>query len=433
MNSEISEDDIVIVAARRTAIGSFQGMLSSVAAPFLGANAIAACLNDIGLRDRASRQNLPATAEFTEAFMGCVLSAGQGQAPARQAVLGAGLPSSVGATTINKMCGSGMQAVIASRDTLRCGDGGAMIAGGMESMSNAPYLIMNARRGFRMGHGRLIDHMLLDGLEDSCEHIVGINDSADKVQDKSTDKSADKAIGKSMGVFAEETALASDISRKDMDDFSIRSLEEAQRANRDGSFAAELSAVSIRARDGTSTMFAEDEQPFKGRVDKIRKMKGAFVADGRVTSANSSSISDGASALILTSRSFAERSGWRVLGRIVSSSSHAREASRFTLAPIDALRKLSTRSGWSLDEVDLFEINEAFAVVTLATMRALALPLEKVNINGGACALGHPIGASGARIIVTLLHALHHRGLKRGMAAICIGGGEALALALEVE
>ncbi len=413
----LTSDHIVIVAARRTPIGSFQGKLSPLTAPTLGGKVISACLHDLKLQGlRSQGGDL-----FSEALMGCVLSAGQGQAPARQAVLSAGLASSVGATMINKVCGSGLYAVMLAYNALRVQKLGAIIVGGMESMSRAPYLLAKVRAGLRLGHSEIIDHMLHDGLEDRCKPLQDTKDSSDN-----------NAI-KSMGFFAEETAREADISRKEMDDFAMHSVKEARRANEDGSFSKELVSVSLSYHGGEIVSVEQDEQPFKAQLDKIPKMKGAFVANGNVTAANSSSISDGAAALILTRRSFAEKQGWQVLARVVASSSHAREPQRFTLAPIEALRKLSATCGWRLDEVDLFEINEAFAVVTLATMRELQLPPSKVNVNGGACALGHPIGASGARILVTLLSALRARSLSRGMAAICIGGGEALALAIEVE
>lgn len=421
MEQMLSSDPIVIVSARRTPIGSFQGKLSGLSASSLGASAISACLQDLELQGL----DLQKHDLFAEALLGCVLSAGQGQAPARQAVLSAGLPTSVGATTINKMCGSGLYAVILACNGLRAQNLDAIIAGGMESMSGAPYLLPKARGGLRMGHGEVIDHMLRDGLEDSCEVLQ------ESLQGKREVRGA--RAGKSMGFFAEETAREAGITRKEMDDFSIRSVEEARRANEDGSFSKELVPISLSTRSGETFCVEQDEQPFKSQLDKIPKMKGAFVANGNVTAANSSSISDGAAALVLTRRSFAEQQGWSSLARVVAGSCHAREPQRFTLAPIEALRKLSAACGWRLEDVDLFEINEAFAVVPLATMGELKIPLCKVNVNGGACALGHPIGASGARILVTLLSALHARSLRRGMAAICIGGGEALALAIEVE
>ncbi len=429
MEPMLTSDPIVIVSARRTPIGSFQGRLSGLSASSLGASAISACLQDLELQGL----DLQKHDFFAEALLGCVLSAGQGQAPARQAVLSAGLPTSVGATTINKMCGSGLHAVILACNILRAQDRDAIIAGGMESMSGAPYLLPKARSGLRMGHGEVIDHMLRDGLEDSCEGLQdGLQDGLQETLQGKREVRGTRA-GKSMGFFAEETAREAGITRKEMDDFSIRSVEEARRANEDGSFSKELVPVSLSTRSGETFCVEQDEQPFKSQLDKIAKMKGAFVANGNVTAANSSSISDGAAALVLTRRSFAEQQGWSSLARVVASSCHAREPQRFTLAPIEALRKLSAACGWRLEDVDLFEINEAFAVVALATMVELKIPLCKVNVNGGACALGHPIGASGARILVTLLSALRARSLSRGMAAICIGGGEALALAIELE
>ncbi len=396
-----SKDPVVIVAARRTPIGSFQGCLAPASAPYLASSCIQACLADINYN------NSPIENIFSESLIGCVLSAGIGQAPARQATRAAKLPDSVGATTINKMCGSGLKTVMMACDALHHNAHTAILAGGMESMSNAPYLLPHARGGLRMGHARLVDHMLCDGLEDA----YGQN--------------------KSMGIFAEETAQELQISRKQMDDFAIRSLTEARRANEDGSFKEELVPVAISSRK-KETLVLQDEQPFKSDISKIPHLKGAFVKDGSVTAANSSSISDGAAMLVLARRAFAEKQGWRILAEIKAAAAHAREPQRFTLAPIQALQKLEQACGWNFEDVDLFEINEAFAIVTLAAMQALHLPVERVNVNGGACALGHPIGASGARILITLLSALRARNLKRGMAAICIGGGEALALAIEV-
>ena len=402
------KDPVVIVAARRTPIGSFQGCLAPASAPYLASRCIQACLQDINYN------NDPINNIFSESLIGCVLSAGIGQAPARQATRAAKLPDSVGATTINKMCGSGLKTVMIACDALQHNANTAntaILAGGMESMSNAPYLLPQARGGLRMGHAHLIDHMLRDGLEDAYSQAGGQN--------------------KSMGVFAEETAQELQISRKQMDDFAIRSLTEARRANQDGSFKEEIVPVTISSRK-KETLVQQDEQPFKSDIAKIPHLKGAFAKDGSVTAANSSSISDGAAMLVLARRSFAEKQSWRILAEIKAAASHAREPQRFTLAPIQALQKLEQACGWNFEDVDLFEINEAFAVVTLAAMQTLRLPAERVNVNGGACALGHPIGASGARILITLLSALRARNLKRGMAAICIGGGEALALAIEV-
>ena len=413
------KDPIVIVAARRTPSGSFQGCLSPVTAPQLAARCVQACLKDLAGSEGGAiaREGVAAPDFFSEALVGCVLSAGLGQAPARQAVRASGLPDSVGATTVNKMCGSGLKTVMMACDMLGCNlapdRDAAILAGGMESMSSAPYLLSNARGGLRMGHGRLLDHMLCDGLEDAYPP-----------------EGQEKEGKKSMGVFAEETAEELQISRTEMDDFAVRSFNEARRANKDGSFAAEIVPVPVSSRKQESVV-SEDEQPFKVDLAKIPHLKGAFVKEGSVTAANASSISDGAAMLVLTRRSCAERQGWQPLATIKAAVAHAREPQRFTLAPIEALRKLERACGWRIEDVDLFEINEAFAVVTLAAMRALRLPLERVNVNGGACALGHPIGASGARILTTLIHALRARDLRRGMAAICIGGGEALAVAVE--
>ena len=406
------KDPVVVVAARRTPIGSFQGCLSAVPAPHLASCCIKACLQDMAFKEEAGEASRLFSANlFSESLVGCVLSAGLGQAPARQATRAAGLPDSVGATTVNKMCGSGLKTVMMACDALQHNPHAAILAGGMESMSGAPYLLSQARGGLRLGHGRLIDHMLCDGLEDAYPQ--------------------QGEAKKSMGVFAEETAQELQISRKQMDDFAIRSLSEARRANEDGSFEGEIVPVAVSSRKQEEVV-RQDEQPFKADLAKIPHMKGAFVKDGSVTAATASSISDGAAMLVLARRSLAEKQGWRVLASIQAASTHAREPQRFTLAPIEALQKLEQACGWTFESVDLFEINEAFAVVTLAAMQALRLPAERVNVNGGACALGHPIGASGARILTTLLHALRSRGLRRGMAAICIGGGEALALAIEV-
>ena len=410
------KDPVVIVAARRTPIGSFQGCLSTLDAPQLAACCIKACLQDLDFDERS--KNVFTANVFSESLVGCVLSAGQGQAPARQATRAAGLPDSVGATTVNKMCGSGLKTVMMACDALAHNANSAILAGGMESMSRAPYLLGQARAGLRLGHGRLIDHMLCDGLEDAYP------------QEGKEEGKEGENTRKSMGVFAEETAQELQISRKEMDDFAIRSLNEARRANEDGSFAREIVPVAVSSRK-QETIVIRDEQPFKSDIAKIPHLKGAFVKEGSVTAANASSISDGAAMLVLTRRSFAEKQGWQPLAIIHAASSHAREPQRFTLAPVEALQKLEQACGWTFDSVDLFEINEAFAIVTLAAQRALRLPTERVNVNGGACALGHPIGASGARILTTLLFALRARGLKRGMAAICIGGGEAIAIAIE--
>ena len=392
-----ASDPIVIAGAARTPMGGFLGDLKDFAAPQLGAKAIEAALARAGLAADA----------VDEVVMGCVLPAGQGQAPARQASLGAGLPLGVGATTINKMCGSGMKAAMFGHDLIRAEAANIVVAGGMESMSNAPYLLDRARAGYRMGHGKVTDSMFLDGLEDAYDK------------------------GRLMGTFAEDCAQEYQFTRQEQDAFALASLERANRAIRDGSFVSEIVAVSAKRGKETSEI-STDEQPPKARPDKIPTLKPAFREGGTVTAANASSISDGAAALVLLRESEASRRGVTPLARIVGHATHAAEPSRFPTAPIGALRKLFEKTGWSADSVDLYEINEAFAVVAMAAMRDLALPHDKVNVNGGACALGHPIGASGARILVTLLAALKARGLKRGVASLCIGGGEATAMAVEL-
>jgi acetyl-CoA C-acetyltransferase len=389
-------DPIVIVGAARTPMGAFQGALKDISAPELGSVAIKAALERACL----------APDQVSEVFMGCVLPAGLGQAPARQASLGAGLPQSIGCTTVNKVCGSGMKAAMLGHDLIRAGSAEIVVAGGMESMSNAPYLLDRARSGYRLGHGRVLDHMFLDGLEDAYDK------------------------GRLMGTFAEDTAEAYQFTREAQDAFALESLRRARRANEDGSFAAEIIPVGVKGRGG-ETLVASDEQALKADPAKVRTLKPAFRPDGTVTAANSSSISDGAAALVLMRRSEAERRGIAPLAEIRAHAAHAQAPAWFTTAPVEAIRKVLDRVGWRPDGVDLYEINEAFAVVTMAAMRDLGLPHEKVNPNGGACALGHPIGASGARLIVTLLAALQRRGLKRGIASLCIGGGEATAMAIE--
>lgn len=392
----MQNDPVVIVGASRTAMGGFQGDFKNVAAPELGAAAIKAAVERAGVIPEAVQ----------EVIMGNVLSAGQGQAPARQAALGAGLPSGVGCTTINKMCGSGMKAVMLANDLLLAGTNTVMVAGGMESMTNAPYLLPKARGGFRLGHGEVKDHMFLDGLEDAYDR------------------------GKLMGTFAEDTAAKYRFSREAQDRYAITSLKRAQEAINDGSFASEI--VPVKAMSGKNEIaITRDEQPLKASLDKIPQLKPAFRKDGTVTAANSSSISDGAAALVLMRLSEAEKRGLKPLAKIVAHATHSHEPSWFTTAPVGAMKRLYDRTGWSTQNVDLYEINEAFAVVTMAAMHDLGLPHDKVNVHGGACALGHPIGASGARIVVTLLAALEKYGLKRGMASLCIGGGEATALAIE--
>ena len=389
-------DPIVIVGMARTAMGGFQGDLKDVAAPQLGATAIKAAIERAGL----------GLDTIDEAIMGCVLPAGLGQAPARQAALGAGLPQSVGCTTINKVCGSGMKAAMLAHDLITAGSARIMVAGGMESMSNAPYLLDKARGGYRLGHGRTLDHMFLDGLEDAYDK------------------------GRLMGTFAEECADHYKFTRDDQDAFALASLDRAKKAIEGGKFKGEIAAVAIKGRGG-DTVIDTDEQPLKARPDKIPTLKPAFRADGTVTAANSSSISDGAAALVLMRRSEADRRGLKPLAVIRGHATHAQAPAWFTTAPVKAIGNLLAKLDWRASDVDLYEINEAFAVVTMAAMRELDLPHDKVNVHGGACALGHPIGASGARLIVTLLAALEQYDLKRGVASLCIGGGEATALAVE--
>ncbi|KJV33598.1 acetyl-CoA acetyltransferase [Aquitalea magnusonii] len=391
------QESIVIVGMARTAMGGFQGMFASQTASQLGAAAIRAAVERAGV----------AAEDVDEVIMGCVLPAGQGQAPARQAALGAGLPLAAGCTTINKMCGSGMKAAMLAHDLLLAGSASVMVAGGMESMSNSPYLIPKARGGLRLGHGEIKDHMFLDGLEDAYDK------------------------GKLMGVFAENCAGDYGFSREAQDAFAIASLTRAQQAIAEGRFREEITPVLVEGKTGTQAMEI-DEQPLKARLDKIASLKPAFCKDGTVTAANSSSISDGAAALVLMTASEAARRGLKPLARLVAHATHAQEPGLFTTAPVRAMRKLLARTGWTVGDVDLFEINEAFAVVTMAAMQELGLPHDKVNVHGGACALGHPIGASGARVMVTLLSALRQHGGKRGVASLCIGGGEATAVALEL-
>ena len=390
-------DPIVVVGAARTPMGGFLGELKDVAAPALGAVAIHAALQRAGIPGEA----------VDEALMGCVLPAGLGQAPARQAALAAGLPVNVGATTVNKMCGSGMKAAMLACDQLAAGSATIVVAGGMESMSNAPYLLERARTGYRMGHGRVVDSMFLDGLEDAYDK------------------------GRLMGAFAEDCAEHYQFTREAQDAYALQSLERANRAMREGAFVAEIAPVPVKAR-GSEALVAADEQPPKARPEKIPTLKPAFRDGGTVTAANSSSISDGAAALVLTRAGEAERRGLPALARVIGHATYAAEPRLFPTAPIGAIRRLFAKTGWSAGTVDLFEINEAFAVVAMAAMHDLGLPDDKVNVNGGACALGHPIGASGARILITLLAALKARGLRRGVAALCIGGGEGTAMAVEL-
>ena len=395
------DDPVVIVSAARTPIGGFQGHFKNLTAATLGAVAIKAALERAGV----------AGAEVDEIIMGNVLSAGQGQAPARQAALAAGVPNSVGCTTINKMCGSGMKAAMLAHDLLLAGSNSIMIAGGMESMSNAPYLLPKARAGLRLGHGEIKDHLFLDGLEDAYARD-------------------ERGAARLMGSFAEDTAAHYQFSRAAQDAFAITSLQRAQSAIRSGRFEPEIAAVSLYPRHEDTTI-TQDEQPLKANPEKIPHLNPAFRKDGTVTAANSSSISDGAAALLLMRLSEATKRGLAPRARIVGHATHARAPADFTTAPVGAIKTLFAKTGWHSDSVDLFEINEAFAVVTMAAMHDLDLPHNKVNVHGGACALGHPIGASGARILVTLLAALEQYGLKRGVAALCIGGGEATAIAIE--
>ena len=392
----MATDNIVIVAAKRTAMGGFMGGLSDVDATVLGATAIKAALEQAGLSgDKVS-----------EVIMGNVLPAGLGQAPARQATLKAGLPLTAGATTINKVCGSGLKAVMLASDLLKAGSADVVVAGGMESMSNAPYLLDKARSGYRMGHGQIKDHMMLDGLENAYD-------------------------GKAMGCFAQGTADEKGITREQMDAFAVQSLTRAQQAISSGAFEGEITPVTFQTRKGEVT-FNVDEQPGNAKVDKIPTLRPAFAKDGTITAANSSSISDGAAALILMRESDAKAQGAKPLARVVAHSTNSMEPALFTVAPVGAMQKVLQKAGWDKQQVDLWEINEAFAMVTMLAINELGLDSAKVNVNGGACALGHPIGASGARILVTLIHALRNRGLSKGVASLCIGGGEAVALAVEV-
>jgi acetyl-CoA C-acetyltransferase len=389
-------NEVFIAGAARTAIGGFQGAFAETPAAALGGSALAAALRDAGL---------PGTA-VEDCVMGCVLPAGQGQAPARQAGFAAGLGEDVPATTVNKMCGSGMKAAMIGFDQIALGASRIVAAGGMESMTLAPYLLPKMRGGARLGHAQVVDHMFLDGLEDAYDK------------------------GRLMGTFAEDCAEAFQFTRADQDAYALRSLENALAAQRSGAFAREITPVTVTTRKGETTV-TEDEQPKTARPEKIPTLKPAFRKDGTVTPANSSSISDGAAALILASGAAAEAHGLAPRARLLGHASHAQAPGLFTTAPVPAARKLLHRLGWDAEDVDLWEVNEAFAVVPMAFMREMGLPREKVNVNGGACALGHPIGASGARIIVTLLNALETRGLRRGVAAICIGGGEGTAVAIE--
>ena len=391
----MSTETIVIVAARRTPIGSFQGALSSATGPDLSATATKACLADAGIEGK----------DIAEALIGCVLPAGIGQAPARQAVLASGLPQSVGTTTVNKVCGSGMKATMLGHDMVLTGSATIVLTGGMESMTNAPYLLPKARQGYRMGHQEVLDHMFFDGLQNPYD-------------------------GNMMGYFAEETAKKYGFSREDQDAFTTESVSRAMAAINNGAFSNEIAPVTVVNRR-TESVVSQDEEPPRCDLAGIAGLRPAFAKDGTVTAASSSSISDGAASLILMRESEANRRGLQPLARIIAHAGHSHEPEWFTTAPVGAIKSVLAKAGWSATDVDLFEINEAFACVTMAAMQDIGLDHARVNVNGGACALGHPIGASGARIIVTLIHALRNRGLRTGVASLCIGGGEAVAIAIE--
>lgn len=392
----MSKESVVIVAARRTPIGSFQGTLTGASSPKLSAAATQACLTDTGIKGE----------DIDEAIIGCVLPAGIGQAPARQAVLASDLPESVGTTTINKVCGSGMKAAMLAHDLILAGSADIVLAGGMESMTNAPYLLPKARAGYRMGHQEVLDHMFFDGLQNPYD-------------------------GNMMGYFAEETAKKYNFTREDQDNFTTESVTRAMNAIENGSFENEIAPVTVVHRRKENTV-SKDEEPAKCDLAGIGTMRPAFAKDGTVTAASSSSISDGAASLILMKTSEAEKRGLQPLARIVAHAGHAHEPEWFTTAPVGAIKNVLAKAGWSANDVDLFEINEAFACVTMAAIHDINIDAAKVNVNGGACALGHPIGASGARILVTLIHALRNRDVSKGVASLCIGGGEAVAIAIEV-
>ena len=392
----MSNRDVVIVSAKRTPIGAFQGALAPVSATQLGAAAIKAAVEASGLKG----------SDIQEVIMGCVLPAGLGQAPGRQAALGAGIPNSIPATTINKMCGSGLKAVMMATDQVRAGETDILVAGGLESMTNAPYLLLKARGGYRMGHGEIFDHMMYDGLQSPFD-------------------------GKSMGCFGDSTAARYNFSRADQDAFATESVRRAMRALEAGEFDAEVAPITVKGRKG-EVVVARDETPGTCNIEKIPSLKPAFNKDGTVTAASSSSISDGAAALVVMSADAAQARGLKPLARILGYASQAQEPEWFTTAPVGAIQKTLTKLGWRSSDADLYEINEAFAVVPMAAMQDLDIDHARVNVNGGACALGHPIGATGARILTTLLHALKHRGKKRGIASLCIGGGEAVAVAVEM-
>ena len=392
----MNNDPVVIVAARRAPMGAFQGALAPLAATEISSQVTAACIEDSGIN----------AADIDEVLLGCVLPAGLGQAPARQAALGAGIPDGATCTTINKVCGSGMKTVMLGSDLIAAGSAAIVVAGGMESMSNAPYLMPKARGGYRMGHQEVLDHMFFDGLQNPYD-------------------------GNMMGHFAEQTAARYGFTRDAQDEFAITSVTRARSAISDGKFNNEIVAVTVKSRNGECVV-SEDESPMKVDIDKIPKLRPAFSEEGTVTAASSSSISDGAATLILMKQSEAEKRGSKILARIAGHSGHAQEPEWFTTAPIFAIKALHRKLGWNPGSVDLYEINEAFACVTMAAMQDVGIAHEKVNVHGGACALGHPIGASGARILVTLLHALHNRGGGKGIASLCIGGGEAVAIGIEV-
>lgn len=392
----MNKKDVVITGAARTPVGSFQGVLSTESAPRLGSIAIKAAIEKSNIKPE----------DIDDVIMGCVLPAGMGQAPARQAAIGANIPVSAGATTINKMCGSGMRSAMLANDQIIAGSSSISIAGGIESMSNAPYILPKVRTGLRMGHGDIKDHMFIDGLEDAYEP------------------------GRLMGTYAEDTAEAYQFTREQQDEFAIRSLKRAKIANEDGSFKNEIVPVQIKTRKG-ETEISNDEQPFTADISKIPNLRPAFKKDGTVTAANSSSISDGAAALVLMTLKEAEKRNLRPLARIISHSTNSQEPAWFTTAPIGAIKKVLDKANWKIGDVDLFEINEAFAVVPMAAMKDLSLSPDIVNVHGGACALGHPVGTSGARIIATLINALEKYNLHKGIASLCIGGGEATAIAIE--
>ena len=392
----MNKKDVVITGVARTPMGSFQGVLSTMSAPSLGSIAIQAAIKESNLKPE----------DVDDVIMGCVLPAGMGQAPARQAAIGANIPVSTGATTINKMCGSGMRSAMIANDQIIAGSSNISVAGGIESMSNTPYILPKVRAGLRMGHGEVKDHMFIDGLEDAYEP------------------------GRLMGTYAEDTAEAYQFTREQQDEFAIRSLKRAKKANEDGTFKNEIVPVQIKTRKGETEVF-NDEQPFTADISKIPNLRPAFKKDGTVTAANSSSISDGAAALVIMTLEEAEKRNIKPLARIISHSTNSQEPAWFTTAPIGAIKKVLEKASWKLNDVDLFEINEAFAVVPMAAMKDLSLSADIVNIHGGACALGHPVGTSGARIIATLITALEKYNLDKGVASLCIGGGEATAIAIE--